>query len=142
MRCSVLQCDAAPLACTTSVVDSKFPVCCNVLQWVAMSCSALQCDAAHWPVPHPSPIQNLSSVAVCCNALQCVAVGCSAIGVYHMKCQTSGNNILPLFFADTPYVLILLFFCTDKARQKKQRLTVLNRYRRAKTLAEMRRFVC
>jgi len=48
-----------------------FPVCCSVLQCLAVFCSVLQCVAGCHVV--------LQGVAVCCSVLQCVAVCCSVL---------------------------------------------------------------
>ena len=62
------------------VVACKRPVCCSVLQCVAVCCSVLQCVAVCCSV--------LQCVAVCCNVLQCVAVCCSVL-----KCDS--KKIIP-----------------------------------------------
>ena len=48
------------------------PVCCSVLQCVAVRCNMLQWDAVSYSVlPRTSSVSNLCVVA-CCSALQCV----------------------------------------------------------------------
>jgi len=61
-------------SCCIVMIESGtaiLPVCCSVLQCVAVYCNVLQCVAVCCSV--------LQCVAVCCSVLQCVAVCCSVL---------------------------------------------------------------
>jgi len=55
----------------TIIVTERDPLCCSVLQCVAVCCSVLQCVAVCCSV--------LQFVAVCCSVWQCVALCCSVV---------------------------------------------------------------
>jgi len=65
--CSVLQCVA---------------VCCSVLQCVAVCCSVLQLWISMTRLMMPVCCSVLQCVAVCCSVLQCVAVCCSVLQLW------------------------------------------------------------
>ena len=62
------------------------PVCCSMLQCVAVRCSVLQSVAVHCSV--------LQCVAVCCSVLQCVAVCCSVLQSVTECCSVLYCNAL------------------------------------------------
>jgi len=71
------------------IIDSfkrlrEVPLCCRVLQCIAICCSGLQCgDTSHFQylcfVKRLREVLVLQCVAVCCSVLQCVAVCCSVV---------------------------------------------------------------
>ena len=145
MSCNALQCVA--VWCSSIGVyhiRRRFKISC-VLQCAAMGCNELQCVAV-WcsTLACATSVANSESL-ICGSVLQCVAVCCSRMQRHWRipyEVPDQWKQHLALVFCWYALCVDTSLFCTDKARQKKQRLTVLNRYRRAKTLAEMRRFVC